>query len=122
MKSRILPKEEWGKLDVTGLPQIGPTMDPADVQVVVVEEDGKVVATMGLFRAVHLEGLWIDEDHKGKAGTVRALLRETFDAGRRFGAEWMWGTSETSRMASILEKMNGIEIPAKSFIIPVGGR
>ena len=70
MTSRILPIEEWSRL-------AGADIDPPTQggDVLVVEQDGAIVACAGLAWCLHLEDVWVHPDHRGRVGAVRALLR-----------------------------------------------
>ena len=70
LTSRVLPREEWPRLSEAeiDLPEQGG-------DVLVVEQDGVIVACAGLAWCLHLEDVWVRPDHRGKAGAVRSLLR-----------------------------------------------
>ena len=95
MMARILPPEEWSKLDVTRLPSMSAVMSPEDVTIVAVEVDDHVVATMAVLNITHFEDLWIANDHRDNAGTVRSLLREAAAAAKP--SAWVWATSDTDK-------------------------
>lgn len=70
---RELPPEEWAKVAhlepflTAGLPS------PEHSRIIVAEQEGVIVAFWGLFTAVHVEPLWIREDHRQRPGLVRRL-------------------------------------------------
>lgn len=119
MKARVLPREEWGKLEVSGIPQIGLTLRPEDVQVLVVEDGGRVVATMGVFRVTHFESLWIDPEYRGNAGLGRRLIKAGIEAARKWATDWAWGASGTDHMDSIMSRMGGQKVPVSTFVVPI---
>ena len=120
MKARILPREEWSRLD-TGFPAIGTTLRPDDSQVIVVEdESGKIVASVGTFRVTHFEGLWIAPEHRGNAGVARSLMKECVAAARKWTDEWVWGSSGTDHMDDILKRLGGKKMPVDTYIVPLG--
>ena len=104
MTSRLLPKDEWGRLVGTQLETVVPVL-PEGAQVLVVEDDGAIVACCALYPLWHLEGLWID----AKAATrplLDLICTQTVDLTgvvcwaqnpaiepwlERLGAEWMPG-------------------------------
>ena len=121
MRARILPPEEWGRLESTQLPQIAPTMRPEDVRIVVVEDGDEIVSTVAVLRVTHLESLWIDPRYRGNAGTNRALLRKAMETVREWSDRWVWGCCDTGRMSSILRRLGGVPLSSvKSYILPVG--
>ncbi len=113
--------EEWSKLDVTQSLQIGPTLRPEDVQVVVVEDGDRIVSSMVVMRVVHLESLWIEEKHRGNPSVARKLMKKAIEAARVWSSTWVWGCSDTDRMDSIIKRVGGQRIPVDSYIIPLGG-
>jgi hypothetical protein len=121
MIARILPREEWGKLDVTALPQIGPTLRPEDVQIAVVEDQDKIVATMAVLRVAHLESLWIAPEYRGNAGLGRRLLKTAIKAAKLWTDSWIWGASDTAHMDDVIGRVGGVPLPLNSFMIPIGG-
>jgi len=117
--TRVLPPEEWHKLSVTDMTNIGPAFRPEDVQIVVVEDEGRIVATLGAFRVCHLEGLWIDPEYRGNAGMARKLMKGAVSAVRKWNDEWAYGASGTDHMNDIMQRMGGVKMPVETFVIPV---
>lgn len=72
MTSRILPPEEWAKLQGT---EIGPVWDrlPAGARPVVVEHEGAIVGVHVLLPIWHVEGLWIAPAYRGRTSVARRL-------------------------------------------------
>lgn len=120
MISRILPVEEWFRLEKIGLPQLGPTMRPEDVQVVVCEDKGNIVAVQTVARVTHFEGLWIDPAYRGSPTLANVLWRASITAARKW-ANWVWGASDTDHMTDIIKRVGGIQLPIQSFMIHLGG-
>lgn len=118
MIARILPPDEWSKLD-TGFPPIGTTLRPEDSQVIVIEDEGKIVASVGTFRVTHFESLWIHPEYRGNAGVARRLMKACVSAARKWTDQWVWGCSGTDHMNDILERMGGKKMPVDTFIVPL---
>lgn len=104
---------------MTGFPPIGTTLRPEDSQVIVVEEDGKIIASVGTFRVTHFESLWIAPEHRGNAGLGRRLMKECFSAAKKWTDKWVWGCSGTDHMNDILVRMGGRKMPVDTFIVPL---
>jgi hypothetical protein len=121
VKARVLPKEEWGKLSVTGIAPIETTLRPEDVQIVVVEDGDRIVASMGTFRVTHFEGLWIDPEYRGNAGLGRRLMKAGIQAAKKWTDRWVWGASDTHHMNDIIRRVGGVKLPIETFIIEIGG-
>lgn len=116
MITRILPPEEWSKLDGTGL-QIA-TATPSEV--VVVEDEKGLAACVTVARVTLMECLWIRPDARGNAGVARALKRATFSRARAFGPLAFCG-ADREDVADYWRRMNGIELPARWFAMPLEG-
>lgn len=122
MNARILsPEESVTRLEFLGLPLIGPAMRPDDAQIVVVEDKGRIVATMAVIRVVHYENCWVDPEYRANAGAVRKLLRAAKDAARKWAPMWIWGASDTDHVEVLLKKLGGVKMDVKSFALPVEG-
>lgn len=121
MNARILPREEWSKLAVSGIAPMEETLRPEDVQMVVIEDGGRIVATMGVFRVTHFEGLWIDPEYRGNAGLGRRLIKMGITAARKWADNWVWGASDTDHMADIIGRIGGKPLPIQSHLIDIGG-
>lgn len=121
MIARILPREEWGRLSITGLPALQETLRPEDVQVIVVEDGDRIVASMGAFRVTHFESLWIAPEYRGNAGLGRRLLKAGIKAARKWTDKWVWGASDTPHMNDVILRLGGKRIPIETYMIPLGG-
>jgi len=71
----VLPYHEWPRLAHTDLAPALPDLDPARVQILVVEHHGVIVGCWAMAWCLHAECLWIDPEKRGKAGVLRNLLR-----------------------------------------------
>lgn len=119
--SRVLPQDEWFRLDVTQFAQIAPTLRPDDVQVIVVEDEGKIVSSMVAMRIVHLESLWIDPEYRGHPTLAKKLLRQALESVSKWAASWVWGCSDTDHMDDIIKRVGGQKLPVDSYKIPLRG-
>ena len=118
MEARILAPDEWVKLE-TGFEPLGTTLRPEDSQVIVIEEDGKIIASVGTFRVTHFESLWIHPDYRGNAGVARRLMKQAIIAAKKWTDQWVWGCSGTDHMNDVLIRMGGIKMPVDTFVIPL---
>lgn len=93
-----------------------------DIDFVVVEKDGKVVACVSVVGITHLEGLWIDPEHRGNAGVVRALLRQASTLPRVRGEQWVMGGAANGddRMRGFMERLGGVPMPVEFYALWVG--
>jgi hypothetical protein len=74
LRTRILPAEEWPRLQGTELESVWPTLHPEHASVLVVEDDeGAIVGTWAIIHVLCAEGLWIAPAHRGRAAVGRRL-------------------------------------------------
>ena len=118
MEVRTLSPSEWVNLE-TGFPPLGTTLRPEDSQVVVVEDNGKIIASVGTFRVTHFESLWIDPEYRGNAGVARRLMKGAIGAAKKWTDQWVWGCSGTDHMNDILTRMGGVKMPVDTFVVPL---
>lgn len=121
MNARILPPEEWGRLPaLTGMPNFSPIMNPPDTEVIVVERDGEIVASMAVMRMTHFEAAWVHPSVKGNAGVVRRLLNASFDSARRFPERFAVAMCNERAVSDLLVRLGGSRMPVDSYAVPVG--
>lgn len=116
MTRRLLPVSDWYRLAET--PQLGPIWQhlPANARVVVVEDDGAIVATWALLPVVHVEGLWIAPSH---AAAGVPLLRGMRQEARAMGAERVWTGADSDAIRGLLERFHAQPVPYDSFVMPL---
>lgn len=120
MTTRLLPPEEWSRLEVVPVPQVAPHIPPGDVRVVAVESDGALAACVTLYRATHWEGTWIAPEHRN-AGVTRALLSGIREAAASLGSTWAFVGSDAPRTAAMLKRLGGVQVPMETYLVPFGG-
>lgn len=119
MRSRILPPEEWHRLNGTEAEELWPTLVPESARVVVVEDQGVIVACWVAMNVVHMECLWVRPSHRGLAGVALRLFRGL----REIAAEWAVGSIVTSslspKVTDLIRRFGGTPLPGEMFILPV---
>lgn len=75
MTTRLLPPEEWARLEGTLTGASWRRLDPEQAQVLVCEDHGTIVASAALFQVWHLEGLWVAPAYRGRVALGRRFLR-----------------------------------------------
>ena len=88
--TRILPPEEWGRLEGTELETVWPVLSPTDAQIVVVEDGPAIVGCWAVIRYVHVEGIWIAPAYRGRFAVGRRLWRAMGQVARAWGASAVW--------------------------------
>jgi GNAT superfamily N-acetyltransferase len=122
MKSRILPPNEWHRLD--GNEQLGnvwPFLRPDDTRIVVVEDEGEIVATWAVVRVVHVEGVWVKPEYRRRSlRLVRQLFQSMYEAARQFGVRNVWTSASTPEVEHLLEKGKRAKLAPKSYVMSIG--
>jgi hypothetical protein len=114
---RWLPVEEWPKLAQTELATFAPHMDPSRSRVVVIEQDGEIVACWGFFLILHAEGLWKKDGTSNR--TVWRLLSEALhEAAADEQAQAVMTGAADDTVRSIVERHHGQKLPDQ-FVLPV---
>lgn len=115
---RILPREEWHRLDQEAQ-DLFRSLNPEDVAVVVVEDGGAIVARLGVMRIPHLEGFWMAPEKAGNAGVTRALLRAAFAQAASWAKGWAYANATEDATMKTLERLGGTWIPMHTFMVPL---
>lgn len=113
---RILPPEEWPtKLRGTALD--GHRLSPEHAVILVVEDqDGQVVACWAAFDAVHVEGLWIKAEHRGKAIVSRTLLKAMLDELHEKAVGEVMTNADTPEIETLLRHVGAHQLPGSSWL------
>ncbi len=123
LTSRVLPVNEWGKLEGMGIGKDRRYL-PEDADVVVVERDGVVVGCCSLFglRHIHLEGMEITPEERGNPSVGRQLLcaiRARIDELR---VPSVFAGSKAGAMAEMLARLDAKPLDMTFYVLPVGGK
>ena len=116
--ARILPRDEWHRLDEEAR-ALYETMAPEDVAVVVVEDGGAIVARMAVLRVPHWESFWMADDRVGNAGVTRALLRAATEKVKEWAPNWFLANAEPGPMTDTLKRLGGQWLPIHTFMLPL---
>jgi hypothetical protein len=119
--ARVLPAAEYGRLDaLTGLPPFAPFFRPEDLEVLVVEDEGRIVASVAVMRVTHYEGWWIAPEYRGNAGLVRRLMKRAVTVARKWSDGWVWAFADTPLMNDLLARLGGNRLPVETFVLSLG--
>ena len=118
MTTRILEPTEWARVP-TDLASLLPHVVPSDAQVVVVEDEGRIVASWAVLRVVHLEGLWIDPAYRGRVSVARRLYEATLSAARRWTSGWAMTGATTDDVRALLTHAGAQHLPMDSYVMPL---
>lgn len=120
-QTRILPPDEWPRLAGTELETGWPVLDPANAQIVVVEDGDRIVGCWSVLRYVHVEGVWIHPDYRGRSRVAAYLLRGMRQAARSWGARAVLTAALTDQVRSLIAHLGGVQLPGDHYVMPLGG-
>jgi hypothetical protein len=120
MTTRILPPDEWHKLQGTEAEPIVPGLDPVDTRVLVVEQDGEIIGSWVMLRMVHVECVWIAPAHRGKAGVLARLLSGMTSLAKAWRTRSVITGSIDPRVSRMIRRLGGLPLPGEHFALPVG--
>lgn len=119
MTTRILPVQEWPRLDAVGAETVWPLLDPNRAQILVIEDRGQIVGTLTLMQVLHAECLWIAPSHRRGFGVIKRLLDAMWRLARLDGAKALWSGSTSETTTNILHRIGASEVPGQAFVFPV---
>lgn len=122
MTARVLPPEEWHRLEGTEAETVWRHFSPENTRVLVVEDGRRIVATWTMLRVVHAECIWIADSHRGSFAIARRLLRGLRDIALEWGVNRVVTGSVSPDVTALIKKVGGESLPCESFVIPVDGR
>ena len=119
MTSRLLPRDEWLRLEGTELERVWPYL-PTGARVLVVEDAGVIVGCWSFFPLIHAEGLWIAPSHRASPAVGRRLLTGMRRHAAAMGARAINTAAQTDAVAAMLERAGAVELVARHFALRVG--
>jgi ribosomal protein S18 acetylase RimI-like enzyme len=114
-----LPREEWARLDGTELETVYPVL-PDDAEVVIVEDDGRIVACWAAFNRTHVECVWIHPSYRKRVSVARRLLVGMFDLLRRRHVKVVNTASCSDEVSRLLLKLGAVELVGAHYALKVG--
>jgi len=121
MTVRWLPPSEWHKLAGTELGEVWAILNPEHTKVCVVEHEGEILGCWSLTTCVHVEGLWIHPEHRGKAAVGRRLYSTVMRAAKDEGARMVLTQAADPAIAALVETAGGTTVPGALCLMPVEG-
>jgi hypothetical protein len=120
MTSRLLPPEEWPRLDGTELESVWPVLDRERACVVVVEDaEGRIIGCWAGFPLWHAEGVWTAPEHRGKAGVARLLLVGMAGLAKAHGYRSVVTASIDRTVDDLLTKHGAVHLDGRHYALPV---
>lgn len=119
MNARILPVEEWDRLEGGEAGDARHAFNPDETQVIVVEDGDRIVGTWAVMRVVHVECLWVAPEHRGAFGVAKRLLKAMRDVAGAWGARYVLTGSISPHVTDLIRRFGGIPAPYETFILPL---
>lgn len=119
MTTRELPPLEWGALEGTELESVWPVLDPDTSRVLVVEDEGQIVACWAFFRLIHAEGIWIKPSHRGRMSVVRRVLSGLCRIVPEMGGRAVNTAATSDEVADLLIRLGAVELKGRHFSLGV---
>lgn len=120
MRARLLEPSEYHKIEQTNIPQLTPYVRPEDYRVLVLEDQGEIVASMMVLRATLWEGAWIAPKHRGNAGVMRRLLRSAAEIAEKW-SDWVFAGAADSHVLGLLGRIGAQELPITWSVVRLRG-
>lgn len=106
MTHRLLPREEWHRLQGTLLWPAVLSMTP-DALVMVVEHNGEIVGCASYYPQWHLDGVWIKPDAP-KVSIGRRLFAMIRDVARDFQIQSAWAMAVNARSRKLIASLGPV--------------
>jgi hypothetical protein len=118
--ARVLPFEEWDRLDEE-LDPILMNILPGTSRVCVVEDNGQIVGRWLLYPVLHAECVWVEPSkRRGRVGLMLLdLMKRT---ARSLGFDRVVTASVSDDVTKLLchPRLRAQVVPGLSFVLPVG--
>lgn len=118
MTTRILPKDQYGKLVGTEL-EGAIDLLPSDAEVLVVEDGAEVVGCWAAIPHLHVEGLWVHPDRRGKMGVTRRLWTAMMEWAALNGRQTVLTGCNSDVIARLLAHAGAVQLPGTTYAIRV---
>ena len=116
--SRVLPAEEWGRLDGTELRDTWRALQPETTRVLVVEDGERIVGHWVLMHTINAHACRNEAGHEGAAALMALAAR----VGEEWGVSRMLTSSESAGLSRLLRRHGAVPVPGDHFALPLGGR
>jgi len=117
MTTRLLPPEEWHKLQGYYLGSVLEHFDPMSVAILVVEDGSRIVAHWAMLSMLHVEGLWVDPKAKSRASVLLWRGMQRLVQAQKASSVITGCLSDEVR--NMLQRKGAVELPSQ-FALPMG--
>lgn len=119
MTLRELPLDEWPRLSACQFGDLWQGLKPEDTTVLVIEQDGEIVAHWCLLRIYHVEGLWIRHDYRQRLSVARRLWLGMRALAAGMGARAVMTGADTDEIRAMLTRVGATKLPFDSYVLPI---
>lgn len=119
MTSRILPVEEWHRLEGTEAGPVWRHFDPERTTVLVVEHEGAIVGAWTLLNVLHAECLWIAPAHRGKTSVARRLWTLMQRTAQQLGVKAVATAAMSNEVRGLLEHVGATKVPGDHYAMRI---
>lgn len=121
LTTRILPRDEWGRLDSFDIKVMADLIQPGRGDIIVVESDGEIVGHWAVYDVVHVEGLWLSSSVRHTRAPV-LLLKAMKECAAARGARAVVTASIDPKIDALLARESAVELPGRHYAMPIPPR
>jgi GNAT superfamily N-acetyltransferase len=115
---RVLPLHEWPRLAGTPADVVWQELDPLKTVIVVVEDEGRIVAHHILTFVLHAEALWVHPDYRhGRVGVQ--LWQAVKRAIRAIGVRGFMTAAVDDHVRRLIAHVGGQQVPGDHWVVKV---
>lgn len=122
MTTRILPYNEWHRLEETNACGLWQQFTEGVQVPIVAERDGRIIALLILLPVLHAECAWRADEESGSQAFGRVWQQAKGIVREQFDAKAVWGASLDDTMRGLMAHVQAKAIPGEHFIISVEDR
>ncbi len=115
MIARELPQSEWHRLDGTFQQDLVPQLTD-QCRVIVVEDNGKIIAGWSLLTVQHAECLFVSDEHRNALLPLLRCVRKTAES---MGVHHFVSGTDLPSVVQMIEDFDGTELLHRYFLIDV---
>jgi hypothetical protein len=122
MTARELPANEWHRLKGTEMEGIVPYLPRDNATVLVIEEGDMILGCWSVFPVLHVEGVWIHPEHRGKGRVAANLWRAMSRLVHRLGGRSAVTHSRTPEITQLITRRGAKPLDGTAFVLPFSER
>lgn len=116
MVCRLLPVDEWWRLENTYLGPLRRTVNPDTTTALVVEEADRIVGTWTAMKIWHVEGLSLTADPSVNGVVFRMLLRRMRALLNEGQIPAVVSNADTPKIQDWMPRLGGVPIPGTGYV------